>query len=435
MQIPSINQNICGQWTEQEVNLYNKLPFYLLAAEAKYRQSWITYKPLLGEVAWKANSGNTMRRVMNEPTPVMRQESIPNLLADDPLADVINYRERIADAKLRMQDFVSPHFQYLPEFQDFMKHIDNTVENINKQIIIFEDMFYRTMLFHWAPFVYIVGKGLVAAPQGDPNTSGTGGKTNAWLQAQIAQIGQPGGLSFQEIWRAFNSFETEVGATPYEGTGKPAGDSNPLNERYCLTLGTQEWNQLVDDPWLKENRPLNMNIVTDAFKGDFFGRIRCKLERYPLYYAVDDDFSPSQYAPEVTELNPDSPQYGITMPNPGYARSSDSSGNGVCSPIGVAFMFGGQAADVIKTGPPPAEFVRDLDQGAAVKMNWNGKTYLTKDFLVPCKTSDGGITQRMNEFGRYLRAQSSLALGISLINPRNCMPILFKRRVGITTVS
>lgn len=430
MQIPAINQNICGQWTEQEQNLYNKLPFYLLAAESKYRASWVTYKPLLGEVAWKPNSGNTMRRVMTEPTPVMRQESIPNLLATDPLADIISYRERVADTKLRMQDFVSPHFNYLPEFQDFMKHVDNTVENINKQIIVFEDMFYRTMLFHWAPFVYVVGVGLVAAPQGDPSVDGSTGKSTAWLQAQFAALsaGQPGNLSFQEIWRAFNAFETEVGATPYEGTGKPNGDSNPLNERYCLTIGTQEWNQLVDDPWLKENRPLNMNIVTEAFKGDFFGRIRAKLERYPLYYSVDNDFTPTQYAPEVTELNPDDPSYGITRPNPLYSRSTESQ-------IGVAFLFGSSAADVVKTGPPPAEFMREMDQGSAVKMNWNGKTYLTKDFLVPCKTADGAVVMRMNEFGRYLRAQASLALGISIINPRNVMPILFKRRVGITTVT
>lgn len=440
MTIPSINQNICGQWTEQQVDLYNKLPFYLLAAETKFRAAWTTYKPLLGEVSWKPNSGNTMRRVMNEPTPVLRQEAIPNLLAVDPLTDIINYRERIHDTKLRMQDFVSPQFNYLPEFQDFMKHVDITVENINKQITVFEDQFYRTMLFHWAPYVYVVGVGLVAAPQGDPSVDGSTGKSNAWLSAQFASMtgGQPGNLSFQEIWRAFQSFETEVGATPYEGTGKPGGDSNPLNEKYCLTLGTQEWNQLVDDPWLKENRPLNMNIVTEAFKGDFFGRIRCKLERYPLYYAfADADFIPAQYAPETTELNPDRGDYLRTKPNPPYARPSPSVGAGAfdCSPIGVAFLFGGQAADVVKTGPPPAEFVRDLDQGSAVKMNWNGKTYLTKDFLIPCKTSGGDVVWRMNEFGRYLRAQAELAVGVSLINPQNCMPIIFKRRLGITTIS
>lgn len=430
MQIPSINQNICGEWTEQQTDLYNKLPFYLMEAETKFRQQWITYKPLLGDVSWKPNSGNTMRRVMAEPTPVLRQEAFPNLLAQDPSVDVINYRERKTDTLLRMQDFVSPHFAYLPEFQDFMRHIDQTVQNINKQITMFEDMFYRTMLFHYAPYVYIAGIGLVAAPTGAPNAAGTGGKTNAWLQAQIAALdgAQPGELSFENLWLAMNSFETEVGATPYEGTGKPGGDSNPLNERYALVCGSQEWNNFTNDPWLKENRPLNMNIVTEAFRGDFFGRIRTKLERYPMYYAVDGSFSPSLPVPELTEEDPNRDDYGRTKPNPGYSIPANA-------PIGLGFLFGGTPADAVKVGPPPPEFTRGLDQGAAVKMNWNGQTYLTKDFLIPCMTADGQRTWRMNEFGRYLRAQGSLALGISIINPQNVLPILFKRRIGITTVA
>lgn len=432
MQIPSVNQNICGQWSEQQLNLYNKLPFYLMEAEAAYRKNWIVWKPLLGDVSWKANSGDTMRRVLAEPTPVMRQESFPQLLADPTLVDIINYRERTADTKIRMQDFASPHFSYLPEFQDFMKHIDKTVMNINRQTTIFEDFFYRTMLFHWAPYVYVAGVGLVAAPTGDPNASGTGGKTNAWLQAQIAAMagsGQPGILSFQELFKALNCFEQEVGATPFEGNGKPSGDSNPLNEKFCLVGSPETWNNFVDDPWLKENRPLNMNIVTDQFKGDLFGKIRYRQERWSMQYAITANFSPSLPVPELTEEDPNRPDYGRTKPNPAYAIPTNA-------PVGVAFLVGGTPADAVTVGPPPAEFIRDLDQGAAIKMNWNGKSYLTKNFLIPCKNSDGDTVYSMNEFGRFLRAQSSLALAISLINTQNIMPILYKRRGGVlSTVS
>jgi|SRR5579862_5908558 len=435
MTIPSVDQNICGSWNEQQLNLYNKLPFYLLEAEAKYRKNWVVYKPLLGTVPWKANSGDTMRRVMAEPAPVIRQEAYPAVLASIPNADIYNYRERTADTKLRMQDFASPHFSYLPEFQDFMKHIDRTTMNINRQITIFEDVFYRTMLFHHAPYVYVSGVGIVAAPTGDPSSDGSTGKTNAWLQAQIALLSaaNPGTLTFQEIWKALNEFEQTVGATPFEGSGKPAGDSNPLNEKYCLVQDAESWNNFLDDPWLKENRPLNMNIVSEAYKGDLFGRIRCRLERWPIRYKVGLDFVPSQPVPEIVEENPNREDYGRTKPNPPYAQATDSTGNGNCSAVGVCFLMGEQAADAISVGPPPAEFVREMDQGAAIKMNWNGKTYLTKNFLIPCKDANGNTQYTMNEFGRYLRAQGSLALGISMINMQNCLPILYKRRGGVLT--
>jgi len=430
MQIPSVDQNVCGSWTEQQLNLYNKLPFYLLEAEADYRARWVTWRELLGEVPWKANQGNTMRRVMAEPTPIMRQEAYPSLLADMPKVDVINYLERTADTKVRMQDFVSPHFSYLPEFQDFMKHIDRTVENINKQTTYFEDCFYRTMLFHHAPYVWVAGVGLVAAPTGDPSSDGSTGKTNAWLQAQFAALSGVGDgtLTFQELFKAFNAFEQEVGASPYEGTGKPDGDSSPLNEKYCLVHSGESWNNFVDDPWVKENRPLNMNIVTQGFKGDIFGRIRCKSQRYPTRYAIDKDFTPSLPIPELSELNPDREDYGRTKPNPAYSIPNNA-------PIEIGYLIGMKPADAVRVGPPPAEFVRDLDQGAAIKMNWNGKSYLTKNFFIPCKQSDGTTTYQMNEFGRYLRAQASLSLAISMINMQNIMPIIYKRHVGITVTA
>ena len=70
----------------------------------------------------------------------------------------------------------------------------------------------------------------------------------------------------------------------------PGADSSPLNQKYCLVTSGEAWNNFVDDPWIKENRPLNMNIVTDGFKGDLWGRIRTKLERYSLRFGIDNDF-------------------------------------------------------------------------------------------------------------------------------------------------
>ena len=147
-----------------------------------------------------------------------------------------------------------------------------------------------------------------------------------------------------------------------------------------------------------------------------------------MRYSADENFAIDMPVPEVTEENPDREDYGRTKPNPLYSIPANAQ-------VEVGFFFGDTPADAIQTGPPPAEFVRDLDQGAAVKMNWNGKTYLTKNFLIPCRDAGGNTTYTMNEFGRYLRAQSSLALGISMINMQNVMPIIYKRRVGVTTQS
>jgi hypothetical protein len=427
MEMPALDQNICGSWNEQQTDLYNKMPFFLMEAESEYRAQWETYKKVLNPIAWKPNMGDTMRRVMSEPTPVLRQEAYPELISTDPKTDVITYRERTSDAKIRWQDFVSPHYPFLPEFQDFLKHVERNKRNIDRQVVTFEDIFYRTMLFHWAPYVYVAGVGLVEAPMGDPSDDGSTGKTDAWIQAQLTALSGagPGILSFQEIYKAFNVFETEVGATPFEGTGKPGGDSAPLNERYLFVQSSESWNNLVDDPWLKENRPLNMNIVTESYRGDFWGKVRSRLERFPMRFAADNDFAITRHAPETIEFAARGDQQYRTKPNPSYARISTSQ-------FEIGFLFGGGVGDYIQTGPPPSEFTRQMDQGAATKMQWNGQSYMTKDFLVPCKDGDGNTQYQANSFGRFLRLQATLALGISLINTHNVMPVLYKRKSNPT---
>ncbi len=397
MEMPSINQNICGSWNEQQSDLYNKMPFYLMEAQSQYRKQWEVYSKLLTPVSWKPNMGPIMRRVMAEPQPLLRQEATPQLISQDPLTDISTYRERTADAKLRWQDFVSPHFPFLPEFQDFLKHITECQKNLDRQITLFEDIFYRSMLYHHAPYVYVCGYGLIEAPIGDPASDGTGGKSDAWLQWVMSDLvqGQPGEFSFEELWNAFNAAESDIGMTPFEGTGKPGSDSNPLNEK---------------------------NIVTDSFKGDIFGRIRSRMERFPLRYAVAENYSVQRYAPEEIELNPDRlDQYQRTRPKKEYSYTD-------VSQVEVGMFMGGQCADYIQVGPPPAEFTKEVDSSVGAKMNWNGKSETTKNFLIPCKDINGTIVYQANSFGRYLRIQANLSLGISLTNTQNVLPIIYKRK-------
>ena len=424
MQLPAIDQNVCGDWTQDDRSAYAQLPYFLELGKTQYRQRFATWPKLLGKRNWQKNQGDTMKVVMIEPTPVIRQFAEPNLLSVAPKVDVVSVRERTTTAQLRWQDFMSPVFGWQPSFESFMKgHIAPSMDNINKQMMIFEEFFLRGYIWNWAPQVYVAGVGLVDAPQGA--TAATG-KTTAWVAAQLAQLAgveNAGHLSFKEIYLAQSIFVEDVGATPFEGSGTPGGDSAPLNEKYCLVQSSESWNALIDDPWLKENRPLNMNIVNGAYKGDFFGRVCSKIERYPIRISVDNNFSPTYNEPETQELNSSRDDYGRTKPNPVYSQPSQS-------PFEISFLVGGAAYDKIDPGTPPPDFTKPLD---GREMDWSGKTYLTKNFLVPCANVDGNTHYDTNSFGRYLRLQSSWAGGIIGTNAFNVLPIIHKRKRIITT--
>lgn len=426
MQLPAIDQNLCGDWTEDNRADYATLPYFLELAKTQYRQRFATWRKLLPTSRpWPKGQSDTMKVVLIEPTPVLRQFAEPNLISVTPKMDIVSVRERTTTAQLVWQDFQSPTFNWQASFDTFMKgHVTPTMDNINKQVMLFEEFFYRGLIWNFSPYVYIAGVGVIDAPQG---TTAATGKTDAWVQAaltQLAGVANGGYLSFKEIYTAKSAFEEDLGATPYEGSGTPGGDSGPLNEKFCLVQSSESWNANIDDPWLKENRPLNMNVVNGAYKGDYFGNVTSKIERYPIRIQVDDNFAPTYNAPETQELNPDSASYGRTLPNPLYSKLANS-------PFEVSFLVGGQAYDRIDPGSPPADFAKPQDGRA---MDWSGQTYITKDFLVPCQTAAGATFYDTNSRGRYLRLQASWTGGIIGTNAFNVLPILHKRKRTISTV-
>jgi hypothetical protein len=444
--LPALDVNICGNWTELDVNYYNKLPFYFAKAQAENRQKWQVWTKFFPKIDWKPNMGTMMRSVMVEPSPVIRQFANPNTVQSTPLVDISNVRERIHDDVLAWQDFMSPTFNFLPSFQDFMVHIEDNQENLDKQMEIYADIFYRGQALAQAPWVYVAGYGLIPAPtagigSGDP-TSATAGKTAAWLQGVVSPAllaAQPGILSFQEVWKALNAFEQRVGATPYEGSGKPGKESYPLEQMYCLVTSGEAWNNFTNDPWLKENRPLVMNIVSDKFYGPLFGRVVTHLEWRSLRASLDANGAWTFPQPETINLAAGASDYNRTIPNPIYADPQFTApGSNVVTgaTIEIGFLIGGKSHSVIDAGPPPEAFAsggqnpRDF-----VRMNWNGKSYITKNVLVPCTTTGGTTVFDANSFGRYLRIQGTRVFGMAARNPQNVLPIIYKRQFALTTLS
>lgn len=430
-QIPALDQVLCNVWPEIPQDLYQKYNFYLVKAEAEKRKWQQTWTNLITEtVPWTPNMGSIMRAVIVEDAPIIRAEARPRYITSDPLEDIFMTQERVAESRLQWQDFSTPHFQFVPAFQDFMKgHLVPTRKTLERQIMVYEDLFYRTYAWDYSPYLYVAGNGLVDAPAGVTVAGSTisSAKTSAWLQAQIAS--QPEYLTYQELFNAASVFAEEVGATPNQGDGLPDGDNKIVDQKFVLLCSNEVWMQFTNDPWVKENRPLAMNIVNSAFKGPLFDTVVGRIEINPKRYKVDANFAPTETVPETRDVNPNSPEYNRTKPNAEYKRVDQS-------PYEIAWLIGGNNYKRVNSGPPPEFFAGPVNDPAKLAgMTWNGQVYPTRNFLIPCKDSDGNVQYKTNDRGRYIKWQGSLSLGCLPVHPFNVMPILFKRRRAVTTTA
>lgn len=423
--MPAIDINACSGWTENQIDLYNALPFYLAKMQTERRKTWTLWSRFTKKRRWTPNSGDTLKAVKPEPSPHLRQFAFPNPLKNVPKKDVMNVRERKEEAQIYRHRFESPALYFYPSFNDFMDHVDDTGNDIMEKIERYEDIFIRGNIYHMCPFAFAATGNSVKLINTNP-WKGTGtfapatdGKTTAIVQNIISQVTSH--LTLPALNHALSIMETELRIPFFSGSGLPKEDA-PLNGMFCLVTSSEAYNQFTFDPYLQQNKNCDLDVINDSYRGKFFGRITSRLEDLPIRCTLDGTYP----APEVRVEGGSPLNEGETLPNPTYAGLENNQ-----SPIEVGWMVGSTGYESIDVGPPPAKFTGDSPPHNFPKMFWNGEVKITKQKLVPCIDSDTGQTiYETNVYGEYLWFISQVALGVLPNQRRNVIPIFYKRKRG-----
>lgn len=416
---PLIDQNDVGAWNESDVNRFHKTPYYLMKATAAEREQHVGLGRLLkATIPWQTNQGTVQKRVAITGSPIIRQQARPRALIEgDPLTDTPDTDETSHDVIVYEHEFVSKHFHFLPSFQDFFGgHLKPNFQAMVRDQNNFLDFFYRTQIWEHSPYVYVCGVGLIEAPVPPDLLSTSSGKTEEWFLDQVARplMEKKGYFDLSALYDIVHGASEELGMTPYSGKPDENTDAIPLAERYAALISKEVWLNWIEDPWLKENRPIDMNVVTKGFQGDFFGQAKAMRQGLPERYLLSEDMD-SITMPQPEERYVNGPLKGRIRRTLPYRRTSQ---------IEVSYIFGGDSYAKMKVAPTPADFAAARD---GKPFNWNGKPNLTKQFMIDRRDRDGNIRQVWNN-GRYIRYESTLAMGIGRDNPQNVLPVIYLRR-------
>lgn len=429
--MPAVDQAAITAWNEQEQNMYNSYPFWLAKYTVAHRKTYATHSRLFGKKKWTPNMGPIMRGVRKEPSPHIRQQFMPAELGSVPRKDIVDVQEMTVESTLKRHRFESRVFGFYPSFNDFLRdHLVATTTDLTDKIMRAEDIFCRTAHFHMAPHVFIANRGAGEVLTGVPMWDGkdgsgvyadTVGKTTAWRQSVIPQLGNPGNLSIVNVFLAQSYLQEDVRAVAWSGgsMGGAPKENSPMAGKNVLVLSSEAYNQFRFDPFLLDNRRIDLDIVQHGFTGSIGDNIVCKIEDLPLRMKADGTFP----QPETRELS------GVAY-NKNESLLSDDYKN---AQYEWAWLYAADAYASIEVGPPPSEFTGDSEPANFANMFWNGEVHLTKLFNLPYTDPEDAarVYYEFNTYGEHMKAIAQVALGAVGTQRRNAIPILFKRIRGV----
>ena len=423
--MPSIDQNLVTTWTENEQDKYHTYPFYLAAYQVAHRKTYATHSRMCGKKKWTRNMGPVMKGVRKESSPHLRQQATPQPLSKVAKKDIMDVQEMEITATLHHQKFESPVIPFYPNFNDFLTdHLFAHSKDIVEKVQRFEDIYARTCIFHLSPHVFIANKlgggDVVEAPMWDGQDASTidvtQGKVLGWRQNAIAMLGNPGNLSITNCFLADSFLREDIRAVAWaDGNNGMPKENSPMSGRNILVLSNEAYNQFRFDPFLLDNRRLDLDVVQHGFRGSIGDNITCKIEDLPLRMNADGTFP----TPETRQL---AATYNKNETILAQAYKD--------APYEWAFMYAADGYDTLEVGPPPNGFVGGTMPKGFADMFWNGEVKFTKLFNIPYQDENGNNYFEFNTYGEHLKAISHLVLGIIGTQRRNVLPILFKRIRG-----
>lgn len=407
----------------EDVDKYNKLPFYLAMNEVKLYPQWNIYDQLFGSMDWKANMGSIIKGVTPQPSPVGEAFFYPQNLTSNPNKNLYETQESTEEGRIKWHRYESRQFNFLPSFQDFRKNqLDYSHKDIARQIQVSNNLFIRTNLWERAQKVFLCGTsktaaGFLDAPAAIGDVSAAM-KTAAWMAGVLEGVDR--GATLRIISNIVNILSEDLQAPAFEGVQNMPSDNDLVKGRYVMTGSSELWDSFRWDPALKDLKSIQLDLTHKGFQGSLFDRLTFKAERFPIRFAKDATGAATGTAgtwyspvPQVMDIVTKK-----TRPNPDYVNA----------PLEAGYVLGADVIKTLKVGPPPSEFAkRAVSADKFYKLDWNGEIRITDDILITT-SSGGNITSvETNRYGLQLQLISQAhhaCIGGEILN---YFPFIYKR--------